>query len=180
MMAAKGRYVHRMSGLIYFISMNVVVASALYISVVKEIPFLLTIAIFSLYMNYNGYRVLKLKRYTYLLHDWLIVVIAVAGVAYMMYSRVPLLMIFGGILAAMLIQDVSKQFSQEDKKREYVRTKILTHIGRMVGAYIATVTAFLVVNISMNPAWLLWLLPTLIGTPVIIYYTQVWKKRLKA
>jgi hypothetical protein len=50
------------------------------------------------------------------------------------------------------------------------------HIGGMGGGYIATVTAFVVVNVKMNPGWILWLLPTAIGAP-IIYRTVAHYKR---
>jgi hypothetical protein len=46
------------------------------------------------------------------------------------------------------------------------------HITRMMGAMIASYTAFLVVNVKMQPAWVLWLLPTLIGSGLITYYLR--------
>jgi hypothetical protein len=43
----------------------------------------------------------------------------------------------------------------------------------MLGAYISTATAFLVVNITMiNYPWVTWLVPTFIGTPLIVYWTN--------
>jgi hypothetical protein len=50
--------------------------------------------------------------------------------------------------------------------------RILLHLNRMGGACIATVTAVFVVNIQTNPAFIAWLLPTLIGTPLIIYWSR--------
>lgn len=41
------------------------------------------------------------------------------------------------------------------------------HIGRISGAYIAAVTAFLVSNVSTNPEFIAWLLPTVIGIPLV-------------
>ncbi|OYY16359.1 MAG: hypothetical protein B7Y69_11360 [Sphingobacteriia bacterium 35-40-8] len=46
------------------------------------------------------------------------------------------------------------------------------HIIRMMGAMIASYTAFLVVNVKMDPEWVLWLLPTLIGSGLISYFTR--------
>jgi hypothetical protein len=39
----------------------------------------------------------------------------------------------------------------------------------MTGAFVSTVTAFIVVNIQMEPGWVLWLLPTAILTPLGIF-----------
>ena len=42
------------------------------------------------------------------------------------------------------------------------------HIANMLGAYIATVTAFLVVNLTFLPQALVFIGPTLVGVPLII------------
>jgi hypothetical protein len=52
-----------------------------------------------------------------------------------------------------------------------------THIAAMCGGYIATVTAFVVVNVQMNPGWVPWLLPTAIGTPLIMRTIRKYKKQ---
>jgi hypothetical protein len=57
-------------------------------------------------------------------------------------------------------------------KNEYLisASKIIflrRHIGMAIGSYIAATTAFLVNNITFNPAWVLWILPTIIGTLLI-------------
>lgn len=42
------------------------------------------------------------------------------------------------------------------------------HIGSMGGSYISAVTAFVVVNIQLPQyGWVLWILPTLIGSVMI-------------
>ena len=43
----------------------------------------------------------------------------------------------------------------------------ILHAGRIGGAYIAAVTAFLVVNFSFLPPLLVWLAPTLVGSAAI-------------
>ena len=40
----------------------------------------------------------------------------------------------------------------------------------MMAGTIATVTAVMVVNVSMNPVWLPWLLPTIVITPLIVWW----------
>jgi len=51
----------------------------------------------------------------------------------------------------------------------------------MLGAYISTFTAFLVVNIqSENYAYLIWLMPTFIGTPLIVFWTMKYTRKTKS
>ena len=40
----------------------------------------------------------------------------------------------------------------------------------MMAGTIATITAVMVVNVSMNPVWLPWLLPTIVITPLITWW----------
>ncbi|MFN4880994.1 MAG: hypothetical protein ACK5CD_05075 [Bacteroidota bacterium] len=49
----------------------------------------------------------------------------------------------------------------------------------MTGSYIATTTAFLVVNIQLTPMWIIWLGPTLLGTILIIYYTRTYRSAFR-
>ncbi|SFL23127.1 hypothetical protein SAMN03159341_104145 [Paenibacillus sp. 1_12] len=59
------------------------------------------------------------------------------------------------------------------------------HIGGMLGSYIAIITAVLVVNgpniplIKQLPTLLLWFLPTIIGTPIIILIGKRYKRAKK-
>jgi hypothetical protein len=56
---------------------------------------------------------------------------------------------------------------------------LFSHFGSMLAAYIATVTAFSVVNFRfLNPVWIRWAWPTVIGTLVITYYTARYKAKL--
>src|SRR4051812_26417176 len=81
MSTPKGGAVHRLAGKFYFFSMTGVFITAVYVSIVHDIPFLLMVGFFSYYMACSGYRSLYLKR----LHleqqpetlDW--VITAVAG-----------------------------------------------------------------------------------------------------
>jgi len=53
------------------------------------------------------------------------------------------------------------------------KNRIARHLTNMLAGTIATVTAVLVVNVATNPAWIAWLTPTVVITPVIFY----WNKR---
>ncbi len=54
-----------------------------------------------------------------------------------------------------------------------------THLGNMIGSYIAAWTAFSVVTLPLifGPSILLWLWPTLIGVPAIVLTTGYYKRK---
>lgn len=176
----KGAWTHRIAGRIFFTSMIVVALSALVISIAKNNHFLLAVSVFSFYMNYIGYRALKNKEITYQWFDWVVAVIAAAIAVFMFLTFTTVLIVFGTLLLLLLYRNTSTQFFREERIKEEQKKRIIVHIRNMAGAYIATSTAFLVVNINfVKPGWIVWLLPTAIGTPIIIYYTRLWKKKLR-
>jgi len=61
---------------------------------------------------------------------------------------------------------------------ELANTWMIVHIQRIIGAYIAALTAFLVVNNQILPGYVAWLLPTIIFTPVIIKYSRKYQVKL--
>jgi hypothetical protein len=54
-----------------------------------------------------------------------------------------------------------------------------THLGNMIGSYIAAWSAFSVVTLSrvIGPHWYVWLWPTMIGVPAITVTTAYYKRR---
>ena len=50
--------------------------------------------------------------------------------------------------------------------------RIALHLVRMSAASIATLTAVLVVNVQTEPAFIAWLLPTIVVTPMIFYWVR--------
>lgn len=89
-------------------------------------------------------------------------------------GEAPVLFFFGFFLFSMSLQDLIKM-----KRKKFVKNAwLFDHISRMSGSFIATTTAFIVVNFSMTPAWVLWLLPTAIGTPLIFRVSAKWERNL--
>jgi uncharacterized membrane protein len=176
----KGKKVHRKAGKVFFVAMILVAISAFVISIVKSNSFLLAIGIFSFYLNYFGYRALKNRNAKFKWFDWLVIAVSAATSGYMISTLNIVLVVFGVLLAYLLVANALPQLQGEEKLKEVRKRKMLAHIGNMMGSYIATVTAFVVVNINfVKPGWIVWLLPTALGLPVIMYYTRVWKKKLK-
>jgi hypothetical protein len=52
-------------------------------------------------------------------------------------------------------------------------------MGGMLGSYIATVTAFSVVNFAFLPTAVRWLGPTVIGTPLIVLWVTYYRLRFR-
>ncbi|MGB3586464.1 MAG: hypothetical protein WBA23_07995, partial [Tunicatimonas sp.] len=74
--------------------------------------------------------------------------------------------VFGSLLATQLISDIPVFSGRKVmKNKQWIRY----HISRISGAYIATLTAFLVNNVRTDPEFIAWLLPTLIGLPLVSF-----------
>jgi hypothetical protein len=85
----------------------------------------------------------------------------------------PVLLVFGAISIFLVLQDINTQLLLRKAKELRKLSWLRKHIGMMMGAYIGTLTAFLVVNINdFQPAWLLWLLPTFILVPLMRFWTK--------
>jgi len=175
----KGNKPHQKIGRVFFYSMLMIVLTAFIISILKDNPFLFMIAIFSLFMNYSGYRSIKNKTLKPNRLDWFILILGTINMIGMIYSLNIVLMIFGGISISLVIGDfrtfIKTTRGQKIPKMAWLRR----HIGMMMGTYIATITAFIVTAgprtdwyASINPQWLPWVLPSIILTPMIIYYSR--------
>ena len=181
--AAKGKHLHRLAGKIYFYGMSGVFVTAVLVSLAKNLPFLLMVGFFSYHMVCSGYRALYLKK----LHiqqkpeliDWLLSIVAgafnTALLIWGIYKQLRLsqpagiiAIVFGLIGIQFVIVNIRRFFKKPNDKSHWLQS----HIGGMMGGYLATWTAFLVVNINFLPPLLTWLGPTAIGLPVIFYHIR--------
>jgi hypothetical protein len=185
MAAKKANKYHRVAGKIYLVVATVVAVTGFAIAAQKNNQFLIATSVFVMYMVMTGYRSLYLKQ----LHrevkaqviDWLIIAFASVGALGLFIlgtkaiirgnfgGLVPL--IFGLIAASFIRRDVLKFVKGPVDKKHWLNN----HISGMVGSYIAGFTAFLAVNagfISNSFSPVLWLLPSAIGTPLIIYWIR--------
>jgi uncharacterized membrane protein HdeD (DUF308 family) len=187
----KGKKVHLKAGRVYFLSMTLVFVTGIVVAGYKFNRFLFLIAFLSYYSVFSGVRILKLKN----LHkqqkpkwyDWMAgiintvanLVFVVLGVYYViqkgLFSGGALLSIgfgIGGLLIS--YTNLHPFFVKPTKKYHWY----LSHIGNMMGGYIATFTAFLSTIVTrydiMNP-FLAFALPSLIGIPLLLY----WQKKIE-
>ncbi|MFC5271123.1 hypothetical protein [Adhaeribacter terreus] len=191
--ATKGRNNHRRSGRIYEFSMYAVAVSAILMCLLKFNPFLLAIAVFSLYLTYTGKRALfyfrlrekyqpgfpdKLPAFAGLLTGMFMIGFPVWQMLQSGTFFVPVLAVFGSGLLGSSIGDLFT-FRKPELFGPNNKAWLLKHIGMMGGAYIATVTAFLVNNVHMQQQWLVWIGPTVVGTVLISRAIRTWRGKLK-
>lgn len=168
----KGSPAHKRTGKIFFFSMVGVCLSAWLISGMKGNRFLFSIGIFSFYQLFAGYRSIKNKSLKPVGYEWVLLGIGTLNALQMLGSGKIVLIIFGSISAIQMISEY-KIFRKASTLGMAKNDWLKRHIGMMMGSYIATFTAFLVVNISdFRPGWLLWILPTLVGVPIIVLFTR--------
>lgn len=178
LLAPKGQRVHRLSGRTFFYLMLSVAVTAVAISTVKLNLFLLLIAGFAFYQNVQGYRSVKNKTLRPTRIDWSVTAVGLVTAVAMISTLNLVLLIFGGISMYLVTLDLIV-YSKVLRGKQVPKLAWLSrHIGMMMGAYIATVTAFVVVNVQhFEPAWLPWLLPTMIGVPLMRWWDYLYTKR---
>jgi len=180
-LARKKKGVHTGGGIAYYFSMLGTAVSAVILAVLKWNPFLLSIGIFAFYLTYTGRRAiwfLRLKEaYVPGLKDKLLpyagIVTGICMLCYPLWVHytggggpISVLQVFGGILISFSIRD-SITFADKSNFTPHNKKWLIRHITSMGGAYISTLTAFLVVNINFSPAWVVWLAPTAVGSVLI-------------
>ena len=190
--AKKGGTLHRRSGSLFYWFMYAVGSSALVMTLMKFNPFLLSIAVFSVYLSFSGKKAIGYWRlreaYTPVLRDRMPCYIAAVTALFMIGYPValmvrdhkffvPVLAIFGLILFPLSVRDVMT-YTKPEKFVPHNREWLFMHIGKMSGAFISTFTAFLLNNIQMEPFWVPWLAPAAIGLPLIFYAIMQWKRKL--
>ena len=176
MISKKGGRPHKKSGKVFTTSMWIVIASAIIIAIMKNNHFLIMVGIFSFFQNYKGNRAIKNKSLKPNTLDWLVIVLAFLNTVVMIYSMQPVLLVFGGISVFLIISQINT-YRKALKHIELPKLQWLKqHIGMMIGTYIATITAFLVQNgnnfLPVKFGVFMWLLPTVILTPLIFYWTK--------
>jgi len=175
----KGDNKHIWMGNIYFIAMLTASLVALPMSCLHPNFFLFIVGVFTIYLLVSGKRYLKKKKPEDVkLFDWVLTgtmfVFGILFIGFGMYNLLKgnyfgiVLLVFGSIGILSAYQD-NVNFKDKSSVQNFWLT---THLQRMTGSYIASATAFLVVNNKILPGIIAWLLPTIILAPFIIKWTK--------
>ena len=180
----KGGATHRMTGSIFSYAMLSAGFSALALSILRPNYFLLIIGIFTIYMVSTGLRYIRLRDpgKKHAGFDWFLTIVMGITALYFLVSGVRLAFqgnLFGivyivfGSIGGLFVRADSNNYKGKSEEINFWQT---AHLQRMTGAYIASLTAFLVVNYQILPAfvppWLVWILPSLVLTPLIIKWSR--------
>ncbi|WP_298520977.1 DUF2306 domain-containing protein [uncultured Kordia sp.] len=180
--ATKGNSTHKKSGIVFYYSMLFSALLALVIAVLPkhENAFLFTIGLFSSYFIITGYRALRFKKPnpSLILDKIISVFMMLTGVVMICYPLLwtgklnTVLAIFGTIGIIFATRDILLFKKPKQLRKHWLKL----HIGKMLGGYIAAVTAFIVVN-QFIPGIAGWLVPSIFGTAYMNYW--FWKLRKK-
>ena len=190
----KGDRIHKRTGKVFMYSMLTAGFSSLVLSILHPNYFLFMIGIFTLYMIATGKRYINMKlsggtqKATRV--DWGITIVMLAAAVLFIGLGIKILTkpnFFGtvfivfGTLGLLFVKLDFVNYQGRSRAKNYW---LLAHLQRMTGAYIASLTAFLVVNAKYfpeyMPAALFWLLPTAILVPFIIRWSRKYEVRKKA
>jgi uncharacterized membrane protein len=183
MFSKKGGEAHILWGKVYYWAMFVVAITAIIRFQMKlNLIFLTGIAVFSFYNTFTGVRLIHRKTNPKpLFIDWFGAILMVMGSFGMLYfaylafktnvSSAILFTIFGIFMFVLAFEDLrvfmGKKLIDNDVPVP-TRYWFQNHISRMGGSYIATVTAFLVVNNPPQiPGLVVWIAPGVIGGFII-------------
>jgi uncharacterized membrane protein len=182
MAAKKGDKLHKLIGKIFAISMLGAGFSSLLLAILHRNDFLLAVGIFTIYLTATGWRYLYLKNIIEgqkpLIIDWIIMVFMALGIVVFVTIGTKSILdknYFGIIIFAFAWRGITfvihdfKTYQGKIKEKNYW---LIAHLQRMSSAYIASLTAFVVVNAPNKFSFVPWLLPAAIFVPFIIKWTR--------
>ncbi|MGO4920620.1 hypothetical protein [Maribacter spongiicola] len=188
-MVKKGRLNHKRLG--KWFSWSMIISSAISL-VIARMPnhintFLFLIGIFTIYMVLAGNRALtfkSVKKTKANLTDKLVSGIMAFSALLMIgfginglihnYSH-SILFLFFGIIGLFLPYGDYKLFKTTLENR---KLWLINHLSRMLGALIASITAFIVAGMHQDTLWA-WMTPSVLGTIYIVYWIKKTKGKKK-
>jgi len=179
LLATKGGRRHRLGGRLYVGAMAVVVGTVVPLLAVAPSQFrvfLTLVAVFSGYFVFSGYRALpraggsrRLDAAVAALTLCACLALGGWGIARLFRGDGfgAVLTVFGALGIAVAGADLRALRRRESEMW------LVSHLSRMIGGYIATVSAVSAVNLTVLPPVVRWLWPTALGVPLILYWQAV-------
>ncbi|MDI9333845.1 MAG: hypothetical protein QM533_05670 [Cytophagales bacterium] len=174
LIVAKGKTAHRRWGMAYVCSMALISLTAWTMSALKPNAFLFAVGCFSAYLVASGYARAKNRSGTATALDWTVSAFGLMTAFVMLWlgsisagTNHVVLLVFAGIAGVLAVTEIQGLRKNKFKGTE----RIVNHMRHMMAGTIATVTALAVVNIrGVQPGWLVWIAPSILITPLIIYW----------
>ncbi len=184
--AKKGDKQHKLVGKIFAVSMLGAGFCSFVLATLHRSDFLFVVGIFTIYMVATGWRYLYLKDIPNgqkpLLIDWIIMGFMAIGALVFTYMGIRLAMekelfclvflFFAQRSVSFIVTDIKTYRGQIEAKNYW----LMHHFQRMMGAYIASLTAFAVVNAPEQASIIPWLSPTVIIVPFVVKWTRQYKR----
>jgi uncharacterized membrane protein len=182
--AKKGGAIHKTTGRIFGIAMLLATFSGVTMAVIHPNKLLFLVGLFSSYLVIAGLLPIKMLNKNQLssIKNAMVlptvgIILASGMIAFAIYNLIyqnlegVILMVFGAGLLFAAIAD----YRWIARLTLVTRNQLLSiHVGRIVGAYIASCTAFLVVNEPLPIPLLNWFIANVVFVPVIVF----WQRKL--
>lgn len=172
MLAKKGGFLHRKSGILYFYSMIITILLSLILAFNDNLSFLGMVGVFSLYQTIEGYLAIRNKSLKFNISDWLALPIFAINAVCMLLSFKIVLLVFACISFVLIFGRIKDLIQLRNGKYLAVNAYLRRHIGMILGSYVSALTAFLVNVSPFGSSAIIWLLPTVLILPIGVYWTN--------
>jgi hypothetical protein len=181
--APKGGRAHTWVGRAFTVAMTTIFLTAVPLTLIRPNLFLLLVALFNFYLVASGWLRARNRKGLPTRAEWglsIAMMLTAAGMAVrgaMMLaggnSMGTVLVTFAGIGGLLAWRDLEGLRAQRFRGTE----RIASHLTRMLGGTIGAITAFAVTNVRIEPAFVVWLAPSLVFTPLIVYWNLRVRRR---
>lgn len=184
--AKKGGSLHKITGRIFGMAMLLATFSGVALAVIHPNKLLFLVGLFSSYLVFAGLLPIRMLQGNQLSSIKKAIILPAVGIllasAMILFAIYNLalknlegviLLVFGSGLLFTSVAD----YKWINRLTQVSRSQLLSiHVGRIVGAYIASCTAFLVVNEPLPIPLLNWFIANLVFVPVIVF----WQRKLNS
>jgi uncharacterized membrane protein len=189
LVTAKGGKQHKRWGKAYLWAMGIIAATALPMATYRPVLFLALVAVFSFYLAFSGYRILRLKDLARggraKAIDWIAAAVTFADGCLLLYlgafhpQSIQVIGIVGIIFGLIAVQAPVSQVITFIRKPKEKMFWLFSHLQGFLASYIAAWTAFSVVTLTqvLGNHWYVWLWPTIVGIPGIVMTAAYYERK---